>query len=121
MQAKADRAMSEPVSSASAERPAPAVRIAIEPARAGLYTALAEEMRDVRKLVEEIAEVLVSDERFIHDYIEMLQKFDLIIQRTDEGADLLDRLAGGHLAHDAIEKVRLTSVQARLQAAIRHS
>lgn len=101
--------------------PSPSDKPSSKAIRLSLYAALAAEMRDVRKLVEEVAEELVSDEHFVHKYLDTLQKFDLIIQRTDEGADMLDRLAGGHLAHDAIEQVRLTSVQDRLRAAIQQA
>ncbi|MEN9933284.1 MAG: hypothetical protein RIS17_1857 [Pseudomonadota bacterium] len=83
-----------------------------------LYSALAVELREIRRLVESIAETLVSDPRFVEDYLQQLQYFDLVIQRTDESADLLDRLAGGSQAHDAIAAVRLSSVQARLRDAL---
>ena len=83
-----------------------------------LCAAVAEEIRGVRNLIEQLAEALVADERFAIDYIDQLQVFDLVVQHADESANLLDRLAQGHDAHAAIDKVRLTAVQERLRAAI---
>lgn len=96
-----------------------------EPARASanvfLYAALARELREIRRMIEDMAETLVGDERFVHDYLDELQQFDLIIQSTDESAALLDRLAGGSMACEAIEAVRLSAVQMRLRAALADS
>jgi hypothetical protein len=85
---------------------------------ASLYAAIATEIRDVRMLIEQLAETLVSDEAFTTAFMEQLQMFDLVIQRADESADLLDRVAGGTPSHDAIDKVRLSFVQDKLRAAL---
>jgi len=83
-----------------------------------LYAAIASEIRDVRGLIEGLAETLVSDEKFAMAYMEQLQTFDLVIQRADESADLLDRMAGGSNSMDAINLVRLGLVQDKLRSAI---
>lgn len=83
-----------------------------------LNSAVAEEMRLIRSLLEELAEVLVADEHFATNYLDQLQRFDLLIQCTDESAAVLDRLAEGASSHDAIAPVRLTMVQDRLRAAL---
>ena len=86
---------------------------------AKLKTALAEELREVRRLMEQIAETLTSDEQLALAHIEQLQTFDLVIQRAEESAALLDRMAGGSHPLEAIEGVRLAQVQDRLMAAVR--
>ncbi|MCJ8158677.1 hypothetical protein [Sphingomonas sp. LaA6.9] len=83
-----------------------------------LCAAVAEEIRGVRAMIEQLAETLVADERFATDYLDQLQAFDLVIQQADESADLLDRVAQGQDIHDAIARVRLTVIQERLRAAI---
>jgi len=85
---------------------------------APLYSAIAQEIRDVRCIIESIADILVADEGLVTAYIEQLQAFDLAIQRSDESADLLDRMANGAKAVDAIKHVRLTFVQDKLAAAL---
>ncbi len=85
---------------------------------ASLYAAIATEIRDVRDLIEHLADVLVSDEAFAVTYMQQLQTFDLVIQRVDESADLIDRLASGSGSLDAISKVRLSVVQDKLRAAL---
>ncbi len=82
-----------------------------------MHVAVAEELRDLRGLIETLAETLVGDERFIVDYVEQLQIFDLIIQRLDESADLLDRMAHGASISDAIANIRLSMVQVRMAQA----
>ncbi|MEA1014163.1 hypothetical protein [Sphingosinicella sp. LY1275] len=84
-----------------------------------LKAAIAEEIRDLRRLVEQLAEILVADEQFAMTYTEQLQTFDLVIQRADESADLLERLANGLHSLEAVEGVRLGVVQDRLRAALR--
>jgi hypothetical protein len=83
-----------------------------------LYAAIAVEIRDVRALIEQLAEVLVSDERFAMTYMEELQTFDLVIQRADESADLLDRMASGSRSLEALSGVRLSMVQEKLRSAL---
>ncbi|TCM17723.1 hypothetical protein EDF56_10565 [Novosphingobium sp. PhB165] len=80
--------------------------------------ALAHEMRVARELLEELAGVLVSDERFVADYLDQLQAFDLIAQHVDESAALLERVAAGQPLPDALGQVRLNVMQARLRAAL---
>jgi len=83
-----------------------------------LHSAIAEEMRHIRILLEQLAELLASDEVFAGKYLEQFQTFDLLIQCADESAAVLDRLAEGALSHEAIEPVRLTVVQDRLRTAL---
>lgn len=85
---------------------------------APLFAAIAQEIREVRALMEDIADVLVADDALVLAYIAQLQSFDLAIQRSDESAALLDRMAGGAKAADAIKTVRLTYVQDKLAAAL---
>lgn len=96
-----------PVPAATADRRVPA-----------LHRAMAHELRHVRELIEELADLLVQDPHFIENYLERLQTFDLLVQHMEEGAAILDRLAGGACSHGAIEPVRLGQVHARLHAAI---
>lgn len=90
----------------------------IDQLSASLCAAVAQEIRGVRTLIEQLAETLVSDERFATDYLHQLQAFDLAIQQADESADLLDRVAQGQSIQDAIGGVRLGVVQDRLRAVI---
>jgi hypothetical protein len=90
-----------------------------DPLLSVLKAALAEELRDVRRLIEQIADILVSDERLAALYLEQLQSFDLIIQRAEESAALLDRIAGGTHPVEAVEGVRLSLLQDRLRAALK--
>jgi len=87
--------------------------------RAGsLCAAIAAEIREIRGLIEQLAAVLVADARFVADYLDQFQAFDLMAQYADESANLLDRLAAGQSADDAIAGVRLTVIQDRLRAAV---
>lgn len=83
-----------------------------------LCAAIAQEMRVTRKLVDDLAAVLVADERFIADYLDQFQAFDLIAQLIDEGAALLDQVAQGQDPRTAVDRVRLTAMQQRLRAAL---
>lgn len=83
-----------------------------------LLAALAAEIRDVRTLVEGLADIIVADEALVHRYLTELQAFDLVIQRSDANADVLDRIADGARARDAIRDVRLECVATRLSAAL---
>ena len=83
-----------------------------------LHAAVAEELRHVRNLLEELSVLLVSDDHFTTHHFDRLQMFDLLIQCTDESAAVLDRMAAGAASHDAIAPVRLTAVQDRLRAAL---
>ncbi|MDB5672052.1 MAG: hypothetical protein JWO25_3011 [Alphaproteobacteria bacterium] len=83
-----------------------------------LHAAIAEEIRGMRMLIEQLAEQLTGDERFALHHFEQLQTFDLIVQRADESADLLDRMASGSRVVEAVDAVRLTAVQDRLRAAL---
>jgi chemotaxis protein MotB len=80
-----------------------------------LCGALAAEIRDVRALIDALAEVLTADEYLALNYTEQLQSFDLLAQRAQESADLLERIAAGMRGHDAVEHVRLELMQARLR------
>lgn len=83
-----------------------------------LYAAVATEIREVRGLIENLANTLMADEAFVLANMEHLQTFDLVIQRADESADLLDRMASGSKTEDAVNKVRLSVVQDRLRSAL---
>jgi hypothetical protein len=83
-----------------------------------LIAAIAAELRDVRALIETLADVLVSDASFAMTYMEELQTFDLVIQRTGESADLLDWVAKGSPSSEAIDGVRLSMVQNKLRSAL---
>lgn len=85
---------------------------------APLLAAIAQEIREIRGLIERVADLLVADEAFVLAYITQLQSFDLAIQRSDESAALLDRLARGVKASDAIKTVRLDYVHDKLTAAL---
>lgn len=85
---------------------------------APLFSAIAQEIREIRALMESIADILVADEALVMTYIEQLQSFDLAIQRSDESAAVLDRIAQGAHAADAIKGVRLTYVQVKMNAAL---
>jgi hypothetical protein len=88
---------------------------------APLFAAIAQEIRDVRALMESLADVIVADEALVESYLVELQSFDLAIQRSDESAALLDRMASGAKAVDAIKSVRLACVQDKLAAALADS
>ncbi|CAH0356121.1 MAG: hypothetical protein V4533_01215 [Pseudomonadota bacterium] len=90
----------------------------VDPHAASLYGAIAEEIRDLRTIIEELAHTLLSDEAFVMAYIEQFQVFDLLVQRASESADLLDRMAEGAKSHDAIDQVRLSMVQDKLRSAL---
>lgn len=86
---------------------------------ATLCVAIAQEMRVARGLLEQLAAVLVADERFSVDYLDQLQAFDLIVQYVDESAAVLDRFADGQELDAVIGGVRLSAVQQRLRAALK--
>jgi len=86
---------------------------------ARLKAAVATELREVRDLMGEIADTLSADHRLAMAYTEQLQAFDLAMQRAEESADLLDRIAGGSSPQDAVDAVRLNIVQDRLRAALK--
>lgn len=85
---------------------------------APLQAAIAAELRHVRVAIERLAEMLVGDEDFVNRYLEQFQAFDMLVQCTDESAALLDRLAVGRDPHDAVDSVRLGTVQQRLRVAL---
>ena len=85
---------------------------------ATLHSALAAELREIRILVEQMAEHLLADEAFVLAHAEELQWFDLLVQHAEEAAHLLDRMAQGSHVTDAVDAVRLDAVQARLRAAL---
>ena len=89
-----------------------------DPLHGPLQAAIADELRQVRLRLESLAEVLVGDAHFVATYIDHLQTFDWLGQCADEAAALLDRIADGVPAHDAVEPVRLGVVQGRLREAL---
>ena len=90
-----------------------------DPVLACLKAAIAVELRDVQRMVEEVAHVLVSDEKLAAAYLEQLQAFDLIVQSAEESAALLDRVANGTPPLNAIEEVRLSLYRDRLRTALK--
>ena len=91
----------------------------LEKQTAELCRAIADEIRQVSLLVEELARVLVDDEDIALRHIHRLQAFDLVIQRTGESARVLEQLAAGAHSHQAIDAVCLEALQNRLRAATR--
>ncbi len=89
-----------------------------DPYADALHSVIAGELREMRDMLEQLAEVLVADEQFAHAHMEQLQSFDYLIQHTDECAKLLERVAGGDDAMSAISHVRLAEVQQRLREAL---
>ena len=83
-----------------------------------LHNAIAEELRHARLMIEELAALLVTDEHFVHRYVDKLQTFDLLAQYAEENAAILERLANGMASTDAIAPVRLSIVHDRLHAAL---
>jgi hypothetical protein len=89
-----------------------------DPYAGTLHSVIAGELREMRDMLEKLAEVLVADEQFVHAHIEQLQSFDYLIQHTDECANLLERIADGEDSLTAISNVRLAEVQNRLRDAL---
>lgn len=89
-----------------------------DPLIGALHGAVAGELRHVRALIEELAEILVGDAHFVDRYLDKLQAFDLLVQCTEESAAVLDRLAAGACTRSAIAPVRLGQIHERLQAAL---
>lgn len=83
-----------------------------------LCTAIANELRDMRRQVEDLAAQLCTDEQFALRHVESLQLFDAIAQQTEESAALLDRLSGGMKTDEALDLIRLGQLQQRLCAAL---
>ena len=104
--------------------PVPATSLPVEPLpgydpySGALHTVIAGELREMRDMLERLAEVLVADEQFVHAHVEQLQSFDYLIQHTDECANLLERIAAGEDSLSAISHVRLAEVQDRLRNAL---
>lgn len=86
---------------------------------ADLCRAIAEEMRQVGLLIEQLADALLTDEDIALRHVDRFQIFDLVVQRTGENAQLLDRLAAGVGSQEALDEVRLESVQQRLREALK--
>jgi hypothetical protein len=89
-----------------------------DPLVGALHSAVAGELRHVRAMIEELAEVLVGDEHFVDRYLDKLQAFDLLVQCTEESAAVLDRLAAGACTRSAIAPVRLGQIHERLHSAL---
>ncbi len=87
-------------------------------AGSSLCAAVAAEIRMIKILIEQVADLLVADTRFVTEYVDQFQVFDLMAQCADESAAVLDRLAEGRSAEEAIAAVRLTVIQQRLRAAV---
>lgn len=104
--------------------PVPAQPVQVEPLpgfdpySGALHSVMASELREMRDMLEKLAEVLVADEQFVHAHVEQLQSFDYLIQHTDECANLLERIAAGEDSLSAVSHVRLAEVQERLRDAL---
>jgi len=83
-----------------------------------LQAAIAAELRQLRRDLEQLAETLVCDPHFAANYLDQLQAFDLLGQFAEESAGVLQRLADGADVAAAVAGVRVGVVQARLRAAI---
>jgi hypothetical protein len=83
-----------------------------------LCAAVADEIRDIQALIESLADVLASDEYLACNYLEQLQTFDLLVQRSQEAAELLDGVTKGASTLEAVEGVRLNVVQDRIRTAL---
>ena len=90
-----------------------------DPYSGALHMVIAGELREMRDMLERLAEVLVADEHFAVSYLEQLQSFDYLVQHADECVNLLERIAGGEDSLTAIGHVRLGVVQDRLRTALR--
>ncbi|ATY32049.1 hypothetical protein [Sphingomonas psychrotolerans] len=90
-----------------------------DPYSGALHSVMAGELREMRDMLERLAEVLVGDAHFATSYIEQLQTFDYLIQHADECVNLLDRIASGEDSLTAISHVRLGEVQNRIRTALR--
>ena len=95
----------------------PALDMADDERAARLHAGVAEELRHIGRLLEDLAETLVGDAHFLTHFVEKLQTFDLVIQCADESARLLDRMSAGTSPAEAIAAVRLGVVQDRLRVA----
>jgi hypothetical protein len=87
--------------------------------RQRLMFAMATELGEVRTLLERLAEELVCDSDMINKHLEKLQQFDILSQHVDECGRLLGRMADGMTTFEALEKVGLGGLQARLSSALR--
>jgi hypothetical protein len=83
-----------------------------------LCAAVAEEIRDIQALIESLADVLACDEYLACNYLEQLQTFDLLVQRSQAAAELLDGVTTGTSTLEAVEGVRLNVVQDRIRTAL---
>ncbi|WP_145206506.1 hypothetical protein [Sphingobium sp. B2] len=86
--------------------------------RQQLFITMAQEIADIRQLLQNLEELLMTDEDVIMKHYKDLQQFDLIIQHVDESAKLLERLADGTCSDEAIASVRLGRLRGRLQSAV---
>jgi predicted nucleotidyltransferase len=83
-----------------------------------LCSAISNELRDLRRQLERLAERLCLDEEFLLRHVESLQLFDALAQQSEESACLLDRLSGGMTSDEALVKVKLGVLQERLRAGL---
>lgn len=79
---------------------------------------MANEWREMRHQLENLAASLCTDAAFAERHVESLQLFDALAQQADESAVLLDRLSGGMHSNEALSLVRLDMMQQRLGAAL---
>lgn len=86
--------------------------------RQKLMLAMANELCEVRELLERLAEEFVCDPTIVEIHYAKLQQFDMIAQHIDECGRLIGRMADGMPTHEALETVGLGRMQSRLSAAI---
>lgn len=94
--------------------PTDVVTMAFHPSVYPLCTAMANEWREMRHHLEQLAASLCNDNMFAAKHIESLQLFDALAQQADESAVLLDRLSNGMHSDQALSLVRLDIMQQRL-------
>ncbi|MBB6124305.1 hypothetical protein [Sphingobium subterraneum] len=83
-----------------------------------LCSAISNELRDLRRQLERLAERLCLDENFVIHHVSSLQLFDALTQHVEESACLLDRLSDGMQSAEALSLVRLGALQERLRSAL---
>ena len=86
-----------------------------------LCAAVAQEITELRLVIETLASALASDEHLARTYTEQLQSFDMLAQCSEELARVLLSVANGVRSLDAVEQVRVDLIQNRLRAALKAS
>lgn len=82
-----------------------------------LAPGIASELRAMAEATERLAVVLCEDERFVLNYLPLLQQFDLLAQQQAQLAALLLRLGEGMGGDQALAAVKLSSLADRIRRA----